>query len=305
MNFRQLQIFVNVCESGSMSETARNMYMTQPAVSQTIIDLESELNVKLFDRINRKLNLTYSGEILLMNSKRILGLVEDTKKELNEIANLTKGKIRIGASTTIGIYLLPALISEFNQIYGDINIPYVIDNTSVIQEMILNNKIDIGLVEGPVFSENIIVQHLVDDELYLICGNNHHWSRKKMIEPKDIKQENIIIREQGSGTRGVFEQAMLMENLPYQIKYELNSTEAIKKAVQANLGIAIVSRIAVENEIKAGVIKRVFLKGMDFKRPLNIIYHKDKFHSNIFDHFINFLSKSGKTTSIMDEKKTQ
>lgn len=291
MNIRQLRIFFMVCTYKNMSEASRKLFISQPAISQAIIELESELGVNLFNRLNRRLSITHAGEILYAYSKRILSLIDEAEKEMIDISNSKKGKLRIGASTTIGIYLLPSLISGFQKNYPTVDLPFIIDNTGEIEEKILTDQIDIGLVEGPIKSKDITVIHYLEDELYVVCSKDHPWADKNSISGEDLEKENLIIREEGSGTRVVFEQAMIRKNLTYHIKYTLSNTEAIKKAVEANLGIAIVSKIALTSELKSGILIKVKVDGVSFKRPLNIIVHKDKYRSEVFHSFIKYLLK--------------
>lgn len=278
-----------VCETGSMTETAKKIHMTQPAVSQTILDLEEELNVKLFDRIKNKLVLTNSGKVLLNYSQKILRLVKETEDVIEQITNIKKGELRIGASMTIGTYLLPELIKKFKRIYSGIKLPLVIDNTDFIVDKILGNELDIGLVEGRVDLEDIIIKPFQNDELCLICSRDHHWAEKKIIEPAAIKEADFIIREEGSGTREIIKRTFYKHNLACNIKHVFNNFEAIKNAVAANIGVSIVPEIAVSEEIKRGEIVKVDIKDIQLKRKFNIIYHKDKYHSELFKQFLNYL----------------
>lgn len=289
MNLRELNIFITVCEYGSMSETARKLFITQPAISQSISELEEEYNVKLFDRIGKKLILTNAGEILRDYGKKILILVNEAENSLKDISNMRAGRLRIGASRTAGTYLLPSLIGKFIKTHKKIDLPYIIDNTSAIEKMILDNEIDLGIVEGPIHSKDIIINHFLDDELYLICSSSHHFSKRNSINIKEIADENMIIRERGSGTREVFEETMSKNNVTYNIKLELNSTEAIKKAVEANIGISVISKLSIKDELKNGCLVRVMIDGVRFLRSFNIIYHKDKYHTELFNKFIQFL----------------
>ncbi|AZR73224.1 transcriptional regulator [Anoxybacter fermentans] len=293
MNLRKLKIFLTVCECGSMSGAAKKLYMTQPAISQAILELEDELKVNLFDRIKKKLVLTYPGEILYEYSKRILMLIDEAQNTIKDISHMNMGRLRIGASTTIGTYLLPELIGEFKKKYKNIEIHFLIDNTGVIEKKILDYEIDIGLVEGPIHSKEIIVKPFFDDELYLICSKDHHWASRKSVKPEEIKDENLIIREPGSGTREVIENTMAKYNLSYHIKHVLNNTEAIIKAVEANIGISIVPKIAVKEKIKSGNLIKINLENICFKRKFNIIYHKDKYRPTLFNEFIEYLNSFG------------
>jgi DNA-binding transcriptional LysR family regulator len=289
MNLRQLKIFVVVCKTKSMSTTAKELYMTQPAISQTISNLEDSLNVKLFDRIKRRLELTYAGKILLRYSKRILNLVDETENTIEDIVNMNQGELRIGASMTIGTYLLPQIIEDFQQKHQGIKLPFTIDNTSVIEEMILDNDIDLALVEGPIHSKDISIEHFFDDQLYLMCSTKHRWSNLEKLAPEKIKEEDFIMREKGSGTREIIENSMAKFDLSCRVTHVLNNIEAIKKAIAANLGVSILPKICAKDELKQRKITKVKLQKIKFKRKFSIIYHKDKYHSKLFNEFTDHL----------------
>lgn len=288
MNLRQLELFSLVAELGNVTEAARQLYMTQPAVSQTISDLEESLGLKLFDRLNRKMHLTFAGELLYNYSKKILSLVEEAEGHMLEITNNRIGRLRLGASTTIGIYLLPMLVGQFKRQYHDIQSTFVIDNTAVIEEMLLDNRLDIAYVEGLVHSPEIEVQKVKDDELWLICSPRHEWIKegKTVIEPVEIEGQALILREQGSGTREVVEKVLQKHKVNYHPWHVLNNTEAIKRAVMEDIGIAFVSQLAVKEEIDSGRLGRVEIKGIPISREFRLIWHKDKYHTALLTSFI-------------------
>jgi len=263
--------------------------MTQPAISQTIIELEENLEVKLFERIKKKLILTHPGRILLNYSRRILILTEEAENTITDIAKMNQGRLRIGASMTIGTYLLPKIIKDFQTKYQNIELPFIIDNTSVIEEMILNNKIDLALVEGPIKSTEITIKPFFDDQMIIICSPQHKWAKRELIEPSEIEEEKFITREKGSGTREVIENTLVKFNLSYQPKYILNNIEAIKKSVEANIGISILPEIAVKKEMEEDKIVKVSIEKIDFTRKFQLIYHRDKYHSNLFNEFVNHM----------------
>lgn len=289
MNLRELNIFLAVCECGNMSNAAKKLYMTQPAISQAILELESEYNIKLFDRIGKKLLLTYAGEILKNYSKKILAMTKEAENTMNSISNLENGRIIIGASQTAGTYLLPSLIGKFFKFNKNIKLPFIIDNTRQIVQHILDNDIDIGIIEGPVHTDDIVINHFLDDELYLICSKEHKWAKRPLVNLHEIENENMIVRESGSGTREIFENVMKLKKIKYKIYVELDNIEAIKKAVEHNIGISVISKLAIMEELKSGKLIKVPLDGINFSRSFNIIYHKNKFLSDLLTKFINFL----------------
>ncbi|AGB41601.1 transcriptional regulator [Halobacteroides halobius DSM 5150] len=295
MNLRQLKIFKKVCQTGTMSQAADQMYITQPAISQTISDLESKLEVKLFERLNQKLVLTYAGKILLEYSNKILLLVDEVENSIEGISNLKQGKLRIGASMTIGTYLLPNIINQFNNEYKSIEINLTIDNSSIIEELILDNQIDIGLVEGPTQSKDITTDSFFVDHLNLVCSPQHRWANQKLITPTQFHNESFIMREEGSGTREVIEDILAKHKLSYKIKHVLNNIEAIKKAVSANIGISVLPKIAIQEEIDAGELVTAKIKDINFIRKFSLIHHQDKYKSKLFKKFISYLKEKAST----------
>ena len=292
MNVRHLEIFVKVAKTKSMSETARQLYMTQPAISQTISELENELNTKLFDRIKQKLVLTDAGDVLYAYSRKVLSLLDEAKVTIDNLNHLKEGKLHIGASTTIGIYLLPKIISSFKKKYERIDVHFTINNTKVIEDMVTSHLFDVGIVEGEIHSDDLHSIELLHDELYLVCSSKHDWVKAKniqTIELTDVIKEPIILREKGSGTREIVEREFLKQNVPLKSSHELNNTEAIKKAVEENIGVAFISKIAVEEELKTGQLKKINVNNCKFTRSFNLIYHKDKYQSPLFKAFLTFL----------------
>lgn len=291
MNLRQLELFTEVAETGIVSQAAKRLFMTQPAVSQTIADLEESLGLKLFDRMKHRMQLTFAGEVLYQYSKRILSLVEETESQMLDMANLKRGRLRMGASTTIGIYLLPHLLGKFRHQYEAIQSTCVIDNTAAIEAMLLGNQLDIGFVEGLVHSKEIVVQKVMDDEILLICSPQHSWAKegRQLIEPAEICGEDLILREKGSGTREVVEKRLQEHAVHYEVAHVINNTEAIKRAVAADIGIAFVSQMALQDEIKSGRLVSIPLQGLPISREFRLIWHRDKYRSPLLEAFTQFV----------------
>lgn len=288
MNERKLKIFFEVAKSLNMTEVAKNLYISQPAVSMVISELEGELGVKLFERIGKKLYLTYEGEIFLGYVRRILNIYDECRTKIGHITNLKCGKLKIGASTTIGIYLLPEIIGSFGNVYKDVEISIAIENTKIIENMLLENKIDIAFVEGPIYSDEIVVKDFCDDELVVIVSSNHRLANFNEVDKEDLKNEKFILREVGSGTREVFEKAFYKNNIEYKTAFELGNTEAIKKAVISNLGISCMSKRCIKDEINLGLISMLKIKDVDLNRKFYFIYHKDKYFSNLLNVFVDY-----------------
>ncbi|WP_089612432.1 LysR family transcriptional regulator [Dehalobacterium formicoaceticum] len=288
MNERKLRVFYEVATKLNMTEVANQMFISQPAISQTIRDLEDDFGIQFFDRIGKKLYLTHEGDLFLNYVRRILNLYDDCYKTIKDNSELKNGKLRIGASTTIGIYLLPEIIGKFYQEHKEIEVSIVIENMKIIADMILKNQIDFAFVEGPVFTSEIQEEYFCDDELVLITPPSHPWAQLEEVDLKELENAEFIMREQGSGTREIFEEALKDFDINYEIKFELGNTEAIKKAVEANLGVSCVSRKCVAKEAMDGSIAVRNIKGLKIMREFQLIHHKDKYFSKLFSLFIDF-----------------
>lgn len=288
INERGLKIFYEVANKLNMTEVADNLYISQPAVSQTIHELEKEYEVKLFDRIGKRLYLTREGELFYQYVRRILNLFDECSKTLKEVNHSAKGRLKIGASTTIGIYILTELIGKFRKLYPAVDVAITIENTRIIAGMILENKVDFAFVEGLITSEEIKLEPFCDDELVFIIPPEHHWTQLHNLDSTMLGSEKLIMREPGSGTREIIENALRSKGINYQVGLELGNMEAIKKAVEVNLGISCLPERCVRREISDNRIKAVKFTDLSIIRQLKLIYHKDKYLSNLFHSFINF-----------------
>jgi LysR family transcriptional regulator, transcriptional activator of the cysJI operon len=284
MNLRHFRIFLTVCEAGTMTHAAKILYMTQPSVSQVIAELEKEYAVRLFERLSHKLHLTTAGERLRSYASHILNLSEQVRKELADLG--AGGSIRIGASLTIGAHILPSIINVYRLEMPAVDIFTQVDNTSVIEKMILEDRLDLGLVEGPIYSPHMREEKLSDDDLVIICGPGHPLWNTQKIKIAELAGNAFIIRESGSGTRDIFERLMSEASANWKIAGVYNNTEAIKHAIRGNLGLAVVPKISVEEEILRGQVRVIEVQGLNLKRTFNLIYHRDKFFTHAIQNFI-------------------
>lgn len=277
MTRRHLNIYMTVCDEGSMTGAAEKLYISQPSVSQAINELEEHYGVKLFERLGKRLYITQGGERLLTYARHITNLYNEAEQEMREIKS--GGVLRIGASITIGTYVLFDIIKEFKRLKPDIAIEIIVDNTTVIEGMIFKDEIDFGLVEGAVHSFDLTVSPFMEDELILICSPVRPWANSKVVRTEDIEDEGFIVREEGSGTRELFESVMASHNVKWRKTAVLNNAESIKNAVAADIGISVISKIAVIKELEKGELASVKLEDMKFMRYFSIIHHKNKFIS--------------------------
>lgn len=283
MNFRKLNIFYETASSLNMTEVARKLYISQPSVSQAIKELENELGITLFDRIGKKIYLTHEGNIYLKYVKRILNLYDEATVILENTQNNIQGKIIVGASTTIGAYVLPNIIKSFLTRNKGVDISIVIENTSIIEKLLLDNKVDIAFVEGNVYAKEILVQELWEDKLIFIKST----SNENLKYSKGDKLP-IIMREEGSGTRELVESNLKINQIEYNISMELGNTEAILNVVEVGLGIACVPYRCAYQKIKEGRFNEIKIPGVgEIKRNLKFICHQDKFLSNTMKAFLD------------------
>lgn len=284
MTIRHFKIFVAVCETMNMTTAAEKLFISQSAVSQTISELESHYEVRVFERISRKLYLTQAGTKLLHYARHIIKMTQKAETEMRALTE--SGLIRIGASVTVGASVLPKLVSKYKKQYSQTQIQVIEDNTKIIENLIINDKLDIALVEGETTSPDIVSKPFMDDELVLIYGANHRFSKMPIIEPSELEHEDFIIREQGSGTRKTFENIMAVNNLSWNASWVCNNVDTIKNAVAQGLGISVISEIAIENEVASGLIYKSYINGINFKRKFKIIYHKDKYFTKQIEQFV-------------------
>lgn len=275
MTLRHLKIFVYVCDTGNMTAAAEKLYIAQPSVSQAISELEKYYNVKVFERLGRKLFITLTGQKLLTYARHIVNLAAETEEVMRESHH--NSMIRVGASVTVGTCILHDIVREFRKKNPQIKIISSVNNTTVIEGMLLADQLDLGLVEGKIHSQGIVSQPFMDDDLVLVTGVNHSLAVKNKVQLPDLENMDFIIREEGSGTRELFEVVMASKGLNWQIAGVYNNAETIKNAVAADLGISVMSRLAVQKESKRKELKIIEIEGMCFQRQFIIVHHKNKY----------------------------
>lgn len=285
MTLRHFRIFVAVCDTMNMTAAAKSLFMSQSAISQAITEMEKHYDVRLFERLSRKLYLTKAGEELLGYARHIIRTSSDAEKVMNALHE--SGPIRLGASVTVATDVLPKLVSVFKQENSDTKIEAFEDNTEQIERRILNDKTDIGLVEGETTSPDIVSIPFMDDELVLICATHHRFAGIPVINPKELQKEDFIVRENGSGTRKTFENIMAANNLSWSATWTCNNADTIKMAVAEGIGISVISKRAVENEVKLGILCVKKIKGIRFERKFKVIYHKNKYLTITMKKFID------------------
>jgi len=273
----KLKVFCTVAETGSFTRTSRIVHLSQPAVSLQIQSLEEFFETKLFDKTGKQLNLTQAGKILYEHAKHILEHHNEVVKEINKLTGSMKGAVEIGASTTLGNYILPRIITDFRRIHPKIKIKLRIGNTERVEDLMHSGFVDFGIVEGRPSRGDTKTEKVISDQLILAVHPGHALARKKSVSVLDLTRESFIMREQGSGTRQQIEEFLSRHGLNIQdlhIALIMGSTESIKAAVEAGNGIAMISRWAVRKEVEDGRLSAVSLREGGITRDLSLIYPK-------------------------------
>jgi DNA-binding transcriptional LysR family regulator len=291
MNLHQLRTFATIAAEGSVTRAARLLHTSQPAVSKQLAELEEAVGTPLLDRLPRGVRLTEAGEILVRHAERIFAAERAAEMELAELSGLMRTRLSIGASTTIGGYLLPAAFVPFNVAHPRVKLELTIANTSAIQALVLDDRIDLGFTEGFVASEQLSGEAFYHDQMVAIASPIHRFAHT-VVGASDLLRVPFIARERGSGTREIIEAALLERGVDLEPLMSLGSTEAIKSAVAAGLGLAIVSRLAVSHELEAGRLKVVHIRDLDIRRDFHVVRRKGKRSSPAIKAFMRSLSSS-------------
>lgn len=288
----QLQIFKTVVEAQSFSRAAQQLHMTQSSVSQQIQNLEAYYGVKLFDRLHRRIATTEAGAALYPFALAMEKLCEEAHKTMQGITGVISGRLHIGASLTVGEYLMPKILVAFSRLYPQVDVAMDIYNTEQITDMVVEGRINLGFVEGPFKASDIILSQLSGGDELVVVAPADFDSGEGSIPVADLLSERWVMREPNSGTRHIFEQYIEgrgVDPAALNIVMELGSTQAIKEAVKAGLGIAAISRLTVDDEIERGELTVVPLAEGSIRRHFTMLRHREKFRTTAVERFSEFV----------------
>jgi len=289
-NFR-LKVFRTVADHLNFRQAAEALYLTQPAVTLQIKALEEELGVPVFDRTENKIALTEAGQILLKYAKKVEALTSVARQELARLVGQEEGDLSAGASTTIAQYLLPRLIGEFQRLHPKIRLSLIGVNTEKIVQGVLDGTLAIGLIEGPSLHRDVGEEPFVADEIAVVVPSKHEWAGQQ-VEIQQLCKAPLILREKGSGTRRVVEAAFKAAGIQMKhvrVAMELDSTEAIKSAVEAGLGVGFVSRRSIQKEIKLDTLREAYVTKLSMRRTFALIYPRGPEPRGAAGAFLRFL----------------
>jgi DNA-binding transcriptional LysR family regulator len=283
ITLRQLEVFAEVLKSGSTTQASVMLALSQSAVSAALTDLEGQLGVQLFDRVGKRLVVNEHGRLLY---PRALALLEQTT-EIEQLFRKDNGAIRVYASSTIGNYILPAMIARYREDFPDLPLELSVGNSQDVINAVLDFRVDIGLIEGPCHSTEIISEPWLEDELVVFAAPSSPLT-KGPITLEQLAASPWILRERGSGTRELVDY-LLLSHLPrFQMAMELGNSEAIKHAVRHGLGISCLSRRVIAEQLQAGTLSEVTVPLPRLVRTLWRVHHRQKHISNAITRFLYY-----------------
>ena len=292
MDIHVLELFCRIVETGSFSKAAKAAYLTQPTVSGHIKKLEGEVGVRLLDRLGHRATPTKAGDLLYRYAKRILALRQEAQQALDELKGGLKGELMLGASSIPGGYLLPPLIGRFRAQYPDISVVLKVSDSKEIIEAVIDGAYEVGAVGAQFDDGRLEYQKFAEDEMVLVVPPTHPWASRRSVRVKDLPSQPFLIRERGSGTRKIMEQALEQHNLSmgaFRVIGEMGSNEAIRQAVKTGGGIAIISKLAVASDIKHRELNAIPVAGLKLTREFYLITHRHRSRSPICNAFLTFI----------------
>jgi len=296
---RRLQVFYTVARHLSFTKAAEQLFMTQPAVTFQIKQLEEQFNTRLFERSHGKIALTSAGQMVMSYAERILGLSEEMETRVADLTGAMGGPLLLGASLTIAEYILPRILGEFKAKHPQVHAHMTVGNSEMIETRVADHTLDLGLIETPAHLPGLLTEMVCEDELVVICAPDHDFAKLQSVKPHQLLDEPYVSRETGSGTREFADQYLrrcqvMPEDL--NVVMELGSLEAIKGVVETGLGISIVSRATASKERHLGTLAVVPLEPR-LIRTMSFVHPKEKFRSRLLNTFVEFATVRMKALS--------
>ncbi|MDQ0858993.1 LysR family transcriptional regulator [Bacillus sp. V2I10] len=291
MYYDALKTFVTLAEIKNFTKTAENLRMSQPSVSLHIKNLEKEFQTTLFLRSPKFLQITPTGEILYDRAKRMITLYEQTRQDILEHQNSVKGELKIGASFTIGEYILPSLLLDLQSEYPELELQVLIGNTEEIVQSVRMHQVDIGLIEGQTNDKELAVHPFMQDELFIVSSRNHNLASKDEVTFADLHNQPWVTREVGSGTREFLNHVIRTNGLKVKSLLTISSNQGIKETLINGMGLSFLSKSVIERDVQNKNLSIIKMKNQTFNRTLSYIYSPVIEDKKIVKTFINALNK--------------
>jgi len=299
---QQLQVFVTVAEKQNFSRAAEELHMTQPAVSQYIRTFEDNLGVRLLERTNKYVRLNQAGDIVYHHAKEIIGLYSKMQHLVEDLTNKASGPLTIGASYTFGEYVIPRIIAKIKENYPEIKPSITIGNTAKIADLIMHYQLDVGIVEGHFKNEKQLkIEEFAEDYMVIVASPDHPLAKEtKEVTVKDLEHQTWILRELGSGTREAAEKVFQRYDITPADILNFSSTQSIKVAIEEGLGISLISKWAIQKELKNGDLAVIDVKELPFTRRFSIVT-SSPFQTKALQVFIELLRHNKELTVYTEE----
>jgi DNA-binding transcriptional LysR family regulator len=300
MDLRALEVFCKIVELRSFSRAAEAVLLTQPTVSGHIKALETELGLRLFDRAGKTVTPTRAGEILYGYARRILALREEAQQAINEHRGGLKGHLALGASTIPGAYILPSVVAAFKREHPEVTISLHISGSRDIVRGVIDGTCEVGMVGARFEERRVHYEPFAQDELVLAVQAAHPWASRSTVRLAELAGQPFIMRERGSGTRKVMEQTLIdhaVDPDSLRVVLEVTGNEAVRQALKAGAGISVISRRAIEDEIRHKMVAALRLQGVRLVRDFFLVTHKSRSRSPLAKAFLSFMEQSAKLTS--------
>jgi DNA-binding transcriptional LysR family regulator len=288
--YEELKTFVTLADVKNFTKTAELLLMSQPSVSLHIKNLEKEFQTKLFQRSPKYLKITPTGEILYKRARQMITIYEQTRQDILEHHNSVKGELKIGASFTIGEYILPSLLHDLQTNYPELELHVVIGNTEEIVHYVKLFQVDVGLIEGQTNEKEVSVNAFMQDQLFVVSSINHELARKKEVTMADLQDQKWVTREIGSGTGQYLSHVIRSNGLKVKSLLTISSNQGIKETLMNGLGLSLLSYSVIERDVEHGNLSIIKLKNHSFTRTLSYIFSpimQDKRNVKIFLDMLN------------------
>ena len=288
----RLEVFYTVAKRLSFTKAAAELFITQPAVTKHIRELEDQYKAKLFERKGNHIVLTQAGELLAQHAERVFDLYRNVAFEINALSKRKEGLLRIGASTTIAQYIVAPLLAKFRSRYPDVQLSLITGNTEQVEKALLAKEVEIGIIEGYSKNPEISYHEFLKDELVLVCSSKHALAGKNSLKPDELKNIPFVVREQGSGTLEVIDHALKEAGINHaelKVEIRLGNTESIKSYLLNSAAMAFVSVHAITDELKRGELKIIDVEKLSIERSFYLISLQGRITglADLFSHFVN------------------
>jgi DNA-binding transcriptional LysR family regulator len=292
MDLHQIEIFCTLIKLRSFSKAADALYLTQPTVSGHMKNLETELGVKLLDRLGKRVVPTEEGEVLFRHGEKLLALRDQARQEIEQLSGRVSGTLKIGGSTIPGAYIIPELIGAFKKNYPLITVQLLIEDTALVADAVLTGGLCLGVVGAKIDDPRLESHAFLKDELVLAVPGGHPWAKKKSVSLGALKKEPFILREEGSGTRRIMEDRFRKEGFStgdLSVVAEVGSSDAVRQAVKAGLGVSILSVRALQDDVQAGRLATLRIAGITLDRNFSIILLRGRSRTPLCKAFLDFI----------------